>query len=91
MTGTTEETVDDFLEHFGKKGMKWGVRKDKDSNDREQLSGKRKAAIVAGSAAAVLVMRRVSISPVAQMAGGAAGGLAVNAILKRRGAEKANG
>ncbi len=33
---------DDFLEHFGKKGMKWGVRKEIRKTDSEQKINKGK-------------------------------------------------
>lgn len=60
--------TDDFLEHFGVKGMKWGVRRNRGSNGRvegSKSSGKRKFArnlaistgvgIIIGTAAGVSI------------------------------------
>jgi hypothetical protein len=53
----TFETADDVLEHFGVKGMHWGVRKEKTGAKSEsgepKSHTKRNVAIVLGSAAAV--------------------------------------
>lgn len=38
----TFETADDVLEHFGVKGMKWGVRKQSDSSSGRKGSSKQK-------------------------------------------------
>lgn len=52
-----DKEIEDFLEHFGVKGMKWGVRKRRDEKARARLfgkkeqqgmSGKKKAAIAVG-------------------------------------------
>lgn len=49
----------EFLEHFGVKGMRWGVRKERDSSgsdgssEKKGLSNKQKAAVIAGSAVLV--------------------------------------
>lgn len=49
------ETADDVLEHFGIKGMRWGVRNSSDSsaqkNESDDWSKKKKAAVVLGSVA----------------------------------------
>lgn len=59
------EEVDDFLEHFGVPGMKWGKRKARDHGDPIQKSGKlspeqqaklKKAAVIVGTAAAVTLL-----------------------------------
>lgn len=58
---TTEAEIDDFLEHFGVKGMRWGVRKANDTEDssKSKLSPKTmrnlKIAAGVGVGAAVLV------------------------------------
>lgn len=53
----TFETADDVLEHFGVKGMHWGVRKEtsgaKAESGEQKSHKKRNIAIVLGSAAAV--------------------------------------
>lgn len=42
--------TDEFLEHFGVKGMKWGVRKERDSGSKQphKVFNKRNAAIAGG-------------------------------------------
>lgn len=77
-------TPDDFLEHYGVKGMKWGVRK-----EREPLTRKQKTAIVAGSAvvvgaaAAAIVLGSTGRLPTSQIQ------TAVSAAAKVRGALRA--
>lgn len=39
---------DDYLAHYGVKGMKWGVRKDGDSSRRAKVAGVAGAALVGG-------------------------------------------
>jgi hypothetical protein len=55
---------DYYLEHFGKKGMKWGVRKAKVKEEKKSFgerSGKQKAVILgAGGVAGLLAARFVS-------------------------------
>lgn len=65
--------TDEFLEHFGVKGMRWGVRKNK-SDQKSTSSGKKKFA------------RNVAISVTAGAAVGVVGGYAVKRILASRGA-----
>lgn len=53
--------VDDFLAHYGVKGMRWGVRKErksipKDRNQNPDNSNRKKKLIVAGSVAASVVL-----------------------------------
>lgn len=51
----------DFLEHFGVKGMKWGVRTDsKQSSNRTPLSSNQKR-VVAGTAVTVGAAATVAI------------------------------
>lgn len=81
MAATMEE-VDDFIEHFGRKGMKWGVRKASDSTSSGGSSGKsggisdknKKRLKVAGGVAAAVAV--------------AAGGYALNRALKNKGGTK---
>lgn len=40
-----DSSSDEYLEHFGKKGMKWGVRKTENSSDRPPMSTGKKIAI----------------------------------------------
>lgn len=46
-----EPEVDDFLEHFGIKGMKWGIRHPAKKGDFAKRSGKQKTALVGGGVA----------------------------------------
>lgn len=49
-----EETIDDFLEHHGIKGQKWGIRNKKNpSDEKKPWSNKKRATVILGSAAAV--------------------------------------
>lgn len=48
-----EEDVLEYLEHFGVKGMRWGVRKSGSDQKTEHSNKKRNAAIVLGSVVAV--------------------------------------
>lgn len=55
-------SVDDFLDHYGTKGMRWGVRKaqdkspPKETSKSEGMSNKKKAAIIFGSVAGVAAL-----------------------------------
>lgn len=54
----SEMTFDETLEHFGVKGMKWGVRNDTSggtSGEKPGWSTKKKVAVGAGAAATVIV------------------------------------
>lgn len=77
MAATLTE-VDDFIEHFGKKGMKWGVRKAPDSGSSGKSGGmsdknKKRLKVAGGVAVAAAV---------------AAGGFALNRALKKNGGTK---
>lgn len=56
------ETPDDVLEHFGVKGMRWGVRNQRRSSSRGSSKKKRIAqvAVVAGVAIAATIIARSS-------------------------------
>lgn len=43
---TTEREVDEFLAHFGVKGMRWGVRKELLNEFREIWTGSKRSAIL---------------------------------------------
>lgn len=88
----------DFLEHFGVKGMKWGVRRDRSSDSGEGSSkrtGKEKAVVAlkvsavigAGVAAAVLLKKsNISVSSLRSSANAArttAGKAAAEATAKK--------
>lgn len=49
-------TYDDYLEHYGVKGMKWGVRKDRGERTPEQQARRDKAKSVAKKAAVGLAV-----------------------------------
>ncbi len=51
MTDVADDVVDDFLAHYGVRGMKWGIRKESSNGPRKPLTKKQKLA-VAGTAAA---------------------------------------
>jgi hypothetical protein len=78
---------DIYLEHFGKKGMKWGVRKAREKKSFGERSGKQKAVILgAGGVAGLLAARFVSgktLSLPATVAAGAGGSVAGMAIAER--------
>jgi len=79
----TFETADDVLEHFGVKGMHWGVVKNK-SRSGVKRTGKQKAAIVGVGVASYLLGSSVAGSitksgPLSLAAGGAAAALGVRA------------
>lgn len=83
----TEEEVNDFLEHFGKKGMKWGVRKSR-TGDWSTRSGAQKAGLVTGAVAGVVAGGAIANrllggrAPVLVTAANVAGGI-VGARLTR--------
>ena len=64
--------VDDFLAHFGVKGMKWGVRKDRENkpltrNQKIAIAGA-SAAVLAGGIAVGIILRNNHATRVAEMA-----------------------
>jgi NhaP-type Na+/H+ or K+/H+ antiporter len=76
----TYETADDVLEHFGVRGMHWGVRR-----DGTKRSGKDKAIILAAAGAAFVVSRRLMMNvPMTAVVTGASS-LAAASVLDRSG------
>ena len=75
------ETYDDYLEHYGVKGMKWGVRKDRkkgELNEREhRLLGKYKAEGLTDEEASKRLERNRKIRKAVLVAGGVAATAAV--------------
>lgn len=70
----TEEKVEDFLEHFGVKGMKWGVRKKRPHSpmtkeQKERRKKQVKVAAVIGATAAVAAGALVARDMVKQYGG----------------------
>lgn len=75
-----------YLQHFGKKGMKWGVRnaRPKGEGRQSERSTKEKAAIAAVAGAAFIASHKIAMSlPVSALIGGAAG-FTTKAVLDRR-------
>lgn len=71
--GLSDATIDDFFEHHGVKGQKWGVRKQKirafgQRHEKGLKIAGGSAAIAAGAVAAGLVLRRNRNLKIAQMA-----------------------
>jgi hypothetical protein len=70
---TTDEFVEEYLEHYGVKGMKWGVRKQRDDGSpRRKLTPNQKKAIVGGVVAvgaitAMVVLGKQGKLPVDQI------------------------
>lgn len=66
--GTPSELI-----HFGKKGMKWGVRNESSSstNTRPRMSNKKKAVIGVATVATIGAIKLVGVKPVVVAAGAA--------------------
>jgi hypothetical protein len=60
--GATDEEIEDFLEHFGMRGMRWGVRKDigPSGKVRTTRSAGSKATIVVGALGGSMVGTKVA-------------------------------
>jgi hypothetical protein len=99
--GLTDEQIDEFLEHHGVKGQKWGVRRatklqsmSKQTVERN-LNVQRKVGTVGaayvGAKATGLVLAAIGASPAVGVAGAAAVGLSagfsVHHILQKHGAK----
>lgn len=70
------EPVDDFLMHYGVKGMKWGKRQssnDDTSEPKPKMSREKKIAIAVGVAATVAVGAAIAFGVMDQKANGGAG------------------
>lgn len=68
------EAVDDFLAHYGVKGMKWGKRRSNDSDEpRPKMSREKKIAIAVGVGATVAVGAAVAFGILDKKANGGAG------------------
>lgn len=69
------EPVDDFLMHYGVKGMKWGKRRSSDdtSEPKPKMSREKKVAIAVGVAATVAVGAAIAFGVMDQKANGGAG------------------
>lgn len=69
------EPVDDFLMHYGVKGMKWGKRQssDESSEPKPKMSREKKIAIAVGVAATVAVGAAIAFGVMDQKANGGAG------------------
>lgn len=84
--GFSDEEIDDFLEHFGKKGMKWGVR------SKTQKAGITGAALLSVGAAqlvgAKLGVRDPRLMGAISVGALSAGALATGRILDRQGKTK---
>lgn len=74
-----------YLEHFGKKGMKWGVRKDS-SSDSKRVSNKKKAVavgvLVVGAAFTIAVLKKNGNTPISSIPKGPAAGEAYKFAIK---------
>jgi hypothetical protein len=67
----TFETADDVLEHFGVKGMKWGVRQRRSSERTRGQKIRRRvgiAAVVTGAAFAATVLSSRGSTPISSAA-----------------------
>lgn len=69
------EPVDDFLMHYGVKGMKWGKRRASDDSGepKPKMSREKKVAIAVGVAATVAVGAAIAFGIMDQKANGGAG------------------
>jgi gas vesicle protein len=92
-----DDEVDEFLEHFGTKGMKWGVRNQRTTSDEKpKMSAKKKVLIgvaVAGTAAAALIIAKksgVSVSSIRGSASTIRGGREAKRIAARNKAVRAS-
>jgi len=95
-TAIGEDFAEDIISHFGKKGMKWGVRKTGEKKSFGERSGKQKVAILAaGGVAGLLASRFVSArtlslpATVVAGAGASIGGIKIaEKLLDRHGDRK---
>lgn len=67
------DEVDDFLMHYGVKGMKWGKRQTTSGEPKPKMSREKKIAIAAGVAATVAVGAAVAFSLLDKKANDGAG------------------
>jgi hypothetical protein len=91
--GFTSEQIDNYLEHFGKKGMQWGVRNAKTegvkkSNGPGRLTPQhlrqRRVGIVAGGLVGGFIAGRMTMGrPAAVVIGAAAGATITNKLMQQ--------
>jgi hypothetical protein len=87
---------DIYLEHYGKKGMKWGVRKAREKKEFHERSGKQKAVIIGVGAIGALagarfVASRTRSIPAAVIIGSATSAVGMEIterLLDRHGSRK---
>lgn len=62
--GVTQEDLDDYLEHFGVKGMRWGHRKPQDQSTEPKTTGQKvkKGLKIGGAAAGAVVATSMAIT-----------------------------
>lgn len=92
--GFSDEGIDEYLEHFGMRGQKWGVRNSSSSRSSSSSSGKTKTyktlAVIGGGVAGRIIAKHFGL-PVAKTTIGAAAGVAVTLkLLDMHGQKKAN-
>jgi hypothetical protein len=87
-----EKDVEDFLEHFGVPGMRWGFRKQRLQSHLDRLSRKADGTASSSDLAAIR-RRRINTAKTVAVVGGvaavAAGGLFAKKFLKERGGVRA--
>lgn len=98
----TDEEIDDFLEHFGVRGMRWGVRRAQNHTSfnktfKTRPLGQKVGITYAGGGAAfatAVLASRLGVRPIISIAGGTGVGIltqhAVANILDKHGDKKAS-